>query len=168
MELLLLRHGKAAPHGHPEGDFARALEKKGHAQASHAARLLMAAGCLPDLVLCSPVLRAKETAETFCTTAGLGAPLIQPWLACGMRPADAAAELAGFREFRRVMIVGHEPDFSSLAEWLLETGAGGIEVKKGALACIRCAPPGRGGQLVFLIPPALVPANDTAARPQEP
>lgn len=157
MELLLLRHGKAADHGHPEGDFARALVEKGTDQSRRAANLLAAANRLPDLVLTSPVLRARQTAEAFCATAGLAAPLIQPWLACGMRPEEAAAELSGFREFARVMIVGHEPDFSSLLEWLLDTGAGGIEVKKGALACIRCAPPARGGQLVFLVPPGMIP-----------
>lgn len=156
MELLLLRHGKAAPHGHPDGDAARALEEKGYHQSRQAAQLLTVANHLPDLVLTSPVLRALQTAETFCSTAGRTAPLVQPWLACGMRPADAAAELAAFREFRRIMIVGHEPDFSSLIEWFLGTGHGRIEVKKGAIACIRCAPPTRGGELAFLIPPSCI------------
>ena len=155
MELLLLRHGKAAPHGHPDGDFARALEPKGFHQARAAAQCLMAADRLPEVVLTSPVLRAWQTAEAFCETAGLGAPLRQPWLACGMRPDDAAAELGVYREFRRVMIVGHEPDFSSLIEWFLGTSSGNIEVKKGALAGLRCAPPARGGELAFLIPPSL-------------
>ncbi|MFU8892866.1 MAG: SixA phosphatase family protein [Luteolibacter sp.] len=168
MELLLLRHGKAASHGHPDGDFARALVEEGHAQARHAARLLSAARRLPDLVLSSPVLRARQTAETFCATAGLDAPLIQPWLACGMRPAEAIAELAGFREFRRVLIVGHEPDFSSLLEWLLETGSGGIEVKKGALACIHCTPPAQGGHLVFLVPPAMIESRPTGIKTESP
>ncbi len=156
MELLLLRHGKAAPHGHPDGDFARALVEKGFEQSRQAARLLLATDRLPDLVLTSPVLRAVQTAETFCATAGLGPPLVQAWLACGMRPQDAASELSGFREFRRVMIVGHEPDFSSLIEWLLGTSVGGIEVKKGSLACVQCAPPARGGHMAFLIPPSCI------------
>ena len=156
MELILLRHGKAEAHGHPDGDGARALVEKGSDQARRAACFLQAADCLPDLVLTSPVLRARETAEGFCETAGLDAPLLQPWLACGMRPEHAAAELGGFRGFSRVMIVGHEPDFSSLLEWLLDTGAGGIDVKKGSLACIRCNPPARGGQLAFLVPPGMM------------
>lgn len=156
MELLLLRHGKAAPHGHPEGDSARELVGKGHDQARRAARWLAAAGRLPDLVLTSPVLRARQTAEVFCATAGLDAPLLQPWLACGMRPEVAAAELGGFREFARVMIVGHEPDFSSLLAWLLGASGGGIEVKKGSLAAICWSPPARSGALVFLLPPALI------------
>lgn len=154
MDVLLLRHGKAAPHGHPDGDFARALEQKGYRQSRHAAALLKAADHLPDLVLTSPVLRARQTAETFCEAAGIDAPLEQSWLACGMRPGDAAAELAAFRGLGRVMLVGHEPDFSALIEWFLGTGHGTIEVKKGALACLRCAPPARGGELAFLIPPS--------------
>ena len=153
MDLILLRHGKAAPHGHPDGDFARALERKGCQQSRQAAAVLKAADRLPDLVLTSPVLRARQTAEVFCAAAGIGAALEQPWLACGMRPADAAADLAAFREFHRVMIVGHEPDFSGVLQWFLGTSHGSIEVKKGTLACIRCAPPARTGELVFLIPP---------------
>ena len=159
MELLLLRHGKAEDHGHPGGDGARALVEKGRDQARRAAHFLKAADRLPGIVLTSPVLRARETAEIFCETAGIDAPLIQRWLACGMRAEEAATELAGFREFPRVMIVGHEPDFSSLLEWLLDTGAGGVEVKKGSLACIRCTPPARGGQLAFLVPPGLISAS---------
>jgi len=159
MELQLLRHGKAAPHGHPDGDFARALVDKGRDQARRAARFLATADRLPDLVLTSPVLRARQTAEEFCETAGLGAPLRQPWLACGMHPETALAELAGFRGFARVMIVGHEPDFSSLIEWMLGTRGGGVEVKKGSLAAIRWFPPARHGELVFCIPPALIAAG---------
>jgi phosphohistidine phosphatase len=159
MEIQLLRHGKAAPHGHPEGDFARELVEKGRDQARRAARFLAAADCLPELVLTSPVLRARQTAGIFCETAGLEAPLLQPWLACGMRPEVAAAELAGFREFARVMIVGHEPDFSSLVEWLLGAQGGGVEVKKATLAGLRWFPPARVGSLVYLVPPSMFPAK---------
>ena len=156
MELILLRHGKAEDHGHPGGDGARALVEKGRDQARRAACFLQAVDRLPDIVLTSPVRRARETAGLFCQSAAIDAPLLQPWLACGMRPEKAAVELSGFRECPRVMIVGHEPDFSFLVEWLLDTGAGGVDVKKGSLACIRCTPPSRGGQLMFLIPPAML------------
>lgn len=156
MELQLLRHGKAEDHGHPGGDGARALVEKGREQASRAATLLKITGRLPDLVLTSPVLRALETAREFCTTAGIADPLVQPWLACGMRPETAASELSAFREFGRIMIIGHEPDFSLLIEWLLGTTTGGVEVKKGAIATIHCTPPTRGGHLTALIPPAML------------
>jgi phosphohistidine phosphatase len=158
MQLVLLRHGKAEDHGHPSGDGARALVEKGREQVKAAAFLLDGADLLPDLVLTSPVRRALETAEVFCAMAGLPGPMVQGWLACGMSPEVAAAELAAFRDFPRVAIVGHEPDLSGLASWLLESPGHAVEMRKGALACIECRPPVRGGRLIYLIPPKLAKA----------
>ncbi|BCU75508.1 phosphohistidine phosphatase SixA [Luteolibacter sp. LG18] len=155
MELILLRHGKAEDHGHPGGDGERALVEKGYEQARRAGELAKAAGFAPDLVLTSPLVRARQTAETFCEAAGIAAPLIQPWIACGMRADTALNELRAFSNFRRVAIVGHEPDLSSLIEFLLGASGGAVDVKKGALACLDVAPSGRRGRLLFLIPPKL-------------
>lgn len=152
MDLILLRHGKAEDH-HPEGDFARRLVDKGREQAIRAARLLKKSRFLPAIVLTSPYLRARETATVFCEAAGMPGPVSQGWLGCGMSPETAWAELAGFTEFDRILIVGHEPDFSMLAEWLLGASGGTVEVKKGALVGIRITPPSKRGSLSFLIPP---------------
>ena len=65
MEIILLRHGKAEPHGHPQGDAARALVPKGEEQSRRAGDFLRAAGILPEIVLTSPLVRAKQTAEHF-------------------------------------------------------------------------------------------------------
>jgi phosphohistidine phosphatase len=154
MELILLRHGKAE-NTNPQGDAARALLEKGREQARRAARSLKAAGVLPELVLTSPLVRAKQTADEFCLTAEMPGPVIQGWLASGMHPETAMKELAGFHDFKRVMIVGHEPDFSALIEWILGVSGGGVEVKKGAIACLRVIPPTRFGNLLYLIPPKL-------------
>ena len=151
MQLLLLRHGKAEDCS-PGGDFSRGLEEKGHEQARHAARILAAANFLPDLVLSSPVVRAKQTAITFTTSAGMPGPIFMDWLACGMSPETALAELAHFPEFERIMIVGHEPDFSRLIEHCLGTTADCIEVRKGSVTCIELKPPNPRATLRFLIP----------------
>jgi phosphohistidine phosphatase len=154
MDLILLRHGKAED-DHPKGDSARRLVGKGREQATRAARLLKKAGRLPAIVLTSPYARARETAEIFCDAAGMPGPVSQGWLGCGMSPDTALAELAGFKEFSRILIVGHEPDFSTLAATLLGAPGGAIQVKKGALVGIRIAPPSKRGILRFLIPPKL-------------
>lgn len=154
MELILLRHGKAENYC-SEGDFSRPLVEKGRVQARRAAKLLKDAGKLPDIVLTSPLLRARQTAAEFCQTAGMPGEVIQGWLSSGMSPQTALAELAAFKEFKRVAIVGHEPDLSRVVEWVLGTENGGIEMKKGGLACVRVSPPGRFGSLVYLIPPKL-------------
>lgn len=151
MQLILLRHGKAEDSS-PGGDFPRELEEKGHEQARHAARILAAADLLPDLVLSSPVVRAKQTAETFTATAGMPGPIFLDWLSCGMSPETALAELGHFPEFECIMIVGHEPDFSRLIEACLGTTADCVEVRKGSLTCIELNPPTPRATLRFLIP----------------
>jgi phosphohistidine phosphatase len=154
MDLILLRHGKAE-NSNPDGDFSRTLVEKGREQARRAARLLKSAGMLPEIVLTSPLIRARQTADEFCETAGMPGAVIQGWLASGVAPPVAMSELAAFHDFKRVAIVGHEPDFSELIEWVLGTVGGNVEVKKGAIACMEVSPPSRNGTLLYLIPPKL-------------
>jgi phosphohistidine phosphatase len=154
MQLILLRHGKAEDSS-LDGDFSRTLTRKGHEQSRRAGRLLKAAGCLPDIVLTSPLIRARQTAEEFCAAAEIPGAIIQGWLTSGFNSETGLSELAGFQRFKRVMIVGHEPDFSSLIEFILEAPGGSIQMKKGAIACLQVAPPSRQGTLLYLIPPKL-------------
>lgn len=154
MELILLRHGKAE-NTHIDGDFSRALLERGREQARQAAQLLKSAQILPEIVLTSPLTRARQTAEEFCNTAEMPGAVVQGWLACGMSPELALAELVAFRDFKRIAIVGHEPDFSQLIEWILGSKSGVIDVKKGTLACLQIFPPSRQGVLAYLIPPKL-------------
>ncbi len=155
MELIVLRHGKAEDY-HPSGDTGRELLEKGRIQSRDAGHLLQSSGLLPDLVLSSPLVRARQTAEEFCTAAGLPAPTVVPWLAAGMHPDTALNELTAYREFNRVAIVGHEPDLSELIQWVLGARGNSVEMKKGSLACVRVHPPSKHGTLLFLAPPALV------------
>ena len=159
MDLILLRHGKAEDFN-SDGDAARTLVEKGREQARKAGKLLKHAKLLPDIVLTSPLVRSRQTAEEFCDAAGLPGAVIQGWLASGMHPEQAMTELAGFREFKRIAIVGHEPDFSGLVHWILGSSGGGVDVKKGAIACLQVTPPSRHGTLLYLIPPKLAVAAD--------
>ncbi len=152
MQLFLLRHGKAEDSSPTGTDFARALVEKGHEQARHAARLLKMAQLLPEIVLTSPFARARQTADTFTETAGMPGAVVQSWLACGMTPQAALSELTAFPDFERVMIVGHEPDFSSLIQHCLGTSAVCIEVRKGSVTCIELRPPSSRATLRFLLP----------------
>ncbi len=153
MQLLLLRHGQAADRAPQDaGDFSRPLLEKGLLQAQNAARVLAAADFLPDIVLSSPVLRAKQTAEEFTTAAGMPGPVMLSWLSCGMSPGSALTELAGYRDFGRVMIVGHEPDFSHFVQQALGAAAGTVEIRKGSLTCLQINPPSPRATLLFLFP----------------
>lgn len=159
MDLIILRHGKAED-SNPGGDSARELVEKGRQQSHRQAKLLKNAGLWPEIVLTSPLVRARQTAHEFCESAGIPGAVIQSWLACGMAPETALRELAGFQEFKRVAIVGHEPDLSRLIEWILGASGGEVNVKKGTIACLRVNPPARYGLLKYLIPPKLADGED--------
>jgi phosphohistidine phosphatase len=156
MLLYLLRHAEAEPCR--TDDFSRRLTEKGRDQARRVGEFLEARKIIPDLILSSPVLRAKETAE-IVTNKLAGADLsMVPWLACGMFPETALHELAAYQQFESVMLVGHEPDFSSLIATLigLESSAT-INVSKASLTAIdltRFTP--RSGVLRFFLPVKLI------------
>jgi len=151
MELLLIRHAKAESHSFD--DSGRVLTEKGVAQAQRVGEFLKENDFVPDLTLASPLVRARQTAEHFCVSAGAGEPIIESWLACGMRPTMAMRELAAYSEFGRVAIVGHEPDFSYLAEWLLGCQAGGFHVRKASVILFSdVRPPRQGAYLEMMVP----------------
>lgn len=156
MELLIIRHAKAEDHGHPGGDGERALVAKGYDQAAHVGRFLKRVSRRPDVVLTSPLVRSRQTAETLCQAAEMPGPVVQGWLACGMDPETAIRELVAFSDFERVAIVGHEPDLSSLIEWLLGCSGSSVEVKKASITGLQVHPPAWHARLLFHIPPALI------------
>ncbi|MFE7093473.1 SixA phosphatase family protein [Streptomyces erythrochromogenes] len=59
--LLLVRHAKAVPKGDPAEDFDRALGERGRADAPRTGRWLAEHGYKPDLALCSPSRRTRQT-----------------------------------------------------------------------------------------------------------
>jgi phosphohistidine phosphatase len=111
MDLLLWRHADAED-GYP--DSARALTRKGHAQADAAARWLTAR--LPDRyrLVASPAVRAQQTA------AALGVPVeTQSWLDVGAQ-AQKVLEAAGWGSGDGTLIlVGHQPTLGRIASLLL-------------------------------------------------
>jgi phosphohistidine phosphatase len=156
MLLYLLRHAEAEPHC--ADDFSRKLTGKGEKQARAVGSFLVDQGIKPDLILTSPVLRAKETAALVAQELKGEAPTEVPWLACGMNPERALAELAGYAKLESLLIVGHEPDFSALVAHLLDLGSSSsVNIPKASLTCIELSRPVAGsGILRFLIPVKLL------------
>ena len=152
MKLIILRHGKAED-SHEDGDYARQLTKKGHAQAARQARRLAGLELLPGIILSSPLVRSRETAETFAQAVDIPGPMVVDWLACGMRPGTAIAELAAYKEFGCVCVVGHEPDLSSLVSWLMGSTSYSVVMKKGSIAVLEVNPPSSNAILQILMPP---------------
>jgi phosphohistidine phosphatase len=101
MRLLIVRHAEAAP-GDP--DESRALTTAGRDQARRLGDELRGDGLVPNAVLCSPLLRARETA----TALGFGEPEIDDRLGPGATPSDIREAAHGRGDL--VAVVGHQPD----------------------------------------------------------
>lgn len=143
-QLWLLRHGDAEPHGTRE-DFDRRLTGRGEAQSRNAGLALAGLGLTFTAVVTSPRVRARDTALLACEALG-NEPVIHESLAGGF-DGQQARGLVGPEHGERVLIVGHEPDFSSIVHAL--TGAR-VDMKKGGVAGIRLGP---APELIVLLRP---------------
>ena len=158
VELYLLRHADAGdPEAWQADDDLRPLSEKGRRQCEALGRFLRSRDFAVDAILASPRVRAVETAELVARA--LGASVTQDDRLA--KPLDVG-RLGGLLEGlagRRIMLVGHDPDFSELAASL--SGASYLPLKKGALARIDVSLPVQpaGGILRWLLPPSLVKAG---------
>jgi phosphohistidine phosphatase len=165
MELYFLRHGKAvdAPGPDAPDDFSRPLTDKGIEEMEAEAKALQALGIEPDVILTSPLVRAKQTAEIVARRLGLKKRLIETdALAPGCELNRLAKLLDEHRSANSLLLVGHEPDFSTLVAELIGTKPSAVELKKGGLALVELKPPVRrgGGVLHWLVAPKLLLRSD--------
>jgi phosphohistidine phosphatase len=99
------------------------------------------------LAFTSPKVRARDTARLACEALGVE-PIEHEALAEGFSAEDALALVEAAGTEQRVLVVGHEPDFSQVVHNL--TG-GRIDLKKGGVAAVRLD--GTRGELIALLRP---------------
>jgi phosphohistidine phosphatase len=145
-QLWLLRHGEAVPHD-SKPDHEREVTARGERQALAAGAALSRLGIEFDACYTSPKVRARQTAELACRSLGVE-PVDENALAEGFDRDDAITLLRAHGGEARVLVVGHEPDFSQVVHDL--TG-GRVDFKKGAVAAVR-EQGGHGELLVMLRP----------------
>ncbi len=158
MKVLLIRHASAVPRGTPGiADDDRPLTPRGKARFRVAARGLARIAHRPDVLLTSPLPRARATAEIAASAFHRIEPTIGPVLAHGS-VADVVAVLARQPADSMVAIVGHEPVLSSLLARLLGANAGdGFAFKKGGAALVDLpGGPRATGRLVWFIKPRIL------------
>ena len=156
VELGLLRHAHAGdPAAWDRPDDLRPLTNKGRQQAERLGRFLAAAGFVPDAVLTSPRIRARETAELVADSLGMSVR-IDPRLGSFLDLATVGAILDDAGGPGRPVLVGHDPDFSDLL--VLLTGSPGLRMRKGAFALLDVERPLTPGsaELRWLVPPDLL------------
>jgi len=138
MDLYLLRHAIAEERdaSKAELDAQRRLTKEGRGKMKRVAVGMKGEKVRFDLILSSPYLRCKETAEIVANIFGAEKKLkFSEALKPEGSPKELIEALRGeYRKCRRVLLVGHEPYLSRLMS-LLITGdtRAGIDLKKGGL-----------------------------------
>ena len=157
LELYFLRHADAGDPMTWAGDDAdRPLSKKGRRQSKNVMRLLDDLHLRVDAVLTSPKLRAADTAKIVAKALGKKAHA-DDRLSIDFGEEALAGLLAEWGpSVQRVVLVGHDPDFSHLVSWLAGTS---ITMRKGALARLDLADRTLGaghGSLRWLLPPDAV------------
>ena len=148
MQLYFLRHGEADWPGWTNPDDERPLTDFGKKEVRQVAKFLNRLKVKPDLIVTSPLPRALQTAEVAAEQ-----------LKTKLRQDEALEPGFGISELRTVlkrhrskvlMLVGHEPDFSSVISAL--TGAS-LKLSKAGVALVDIDPEAQEGRLLWLFPP---------------
>ena len=148
MQLYFLRHGEADWPGWIKPDDERPLTDFGKKEVRQVAKFLSRLKVKADLIVTSPLPRALQTAEVAAEE-----------LKTKLRQDEALEPGFGISELRNVvkrhgskvlMLVGHEPDFSSVISVL--TGAF-LKLSKAGVVLVDIDLETEKGRLLWLFPP---------------
>jgi phosphohistidine phosphatase len=160
MDLYLLRHAIAVTRGtggyHNDAD--RPLTEKGAGKMRRIAKAMNVLGLSFDVILSSPILRARSTAEIVGEELGLRSKLVfSDTLGSDGDPEAVVAELIeSYGSCGSILLVGHEPDMSELISLLLSGGTEvAVTMKKGGLCklAVDSLSAGRCATLEWLLTP---------------
>jgi phosphohistidine phosphatase len=160
-ELYLVRHGLAEERGDAwPDDTKRPLTDEGISRMRKAARGLARLGVSVEIVLTSPLVRARQTAEILAGALDPRPSLVNvDSLAPDGTYASVVADLEKHARKTRLALVGHEPMLGELAAKILGTRHP-IEFKKGAVCRIDIddLPPAGPGDLRWMLTPKILRA----------
>ena len=159
-ELYLIRHGLAAERGDQfPDDTKRPLTSRGIQRMKRAGKALVALDVAFDVILTSPLVRTRQTAEAVASAFKEPPAIVNvPSLAPGGTHNAIVDDLAKQSHRRKkIAIVGHEPGIGELAARLMGLRKP-IEFKKGAICRIDVAalPPTGNGQLKWFLTPRIL------------
>lgn len=159
MKLYVLRHAIADDGTLGRPDSERQLTTLGRAKASRVLAHARNIGVRPHAVLTSPYIRAAQTAEIAREQLRLSAPAV---VTDALVPYVNVFDLwKGIRDHFAsgdVMVVGHNPQLSSLVSWFLGARQDALWLKKSGLVALEVgsAGPQPRATLAWLLTPGSV------------
>ena len=153
MILYFLRHGLADRSEWDGPDNARPLTEKGKQRMAQEARFMARLNLNLDYVVSSPLTRAFQTAQIVAGQLGMEDKLIEDErLSPGFGIYELQELIQALPQVNAIILVGHEPDFSTTIGDLI--GGGDVTCKKGSLARVDLHDMAKlKGERVWLIPP---------------
>ena len=140
MKLLLVRHAAAVERGSEICDEVRYLTPEGRVLFRKTSRTMLKNSVEPALILTSPLLRAVQTADILAEALSFSGPLVvREELRPGFDMQGMKKLLEDYRTVDELLLVGHEPDLSSIIT-LLVSHPGGFNFKKGAAVKLKIDP----------------------------
>jgi phosphohistidine phosphatase len=159
MNLYLVRHSEALPIGGGIlRDADRPLSSRGEHDAALVGRLLAMVEPAAHKVICSPLVRARRSAEILAVQLPSNPPIAPlKVLEPGIVKRDVLAEISD-RGNDSLILVAHQPDLTELLTWLVADGEFDVAFPAGALASVRFAanPAPGGARLQWIVTPALL------------
>ncbi len=154
MRLYFLRHAIAQERQLGLSDAGRALLPEGIQKTERLAARLDEYKVAPSAIYSSPLVRAHQTAAIIAARLDIDMHITDS-LSPGFEVRALQALVDHHHSEDDIMVVGHEPDFSSTISYII--GGGNIDMKKGALARVdlNSVHP-LYGSLVWLISPRVM------------
>lgn len=120
--LILIRHTKSNRDNPLLSDFDRPIVKERMDDPKNMARHLKSLGLSPDLILCSPAKRTRQTGEIFCH--GLKYEVSKVIYDQRLYESSAEEYLGVIREtdsaVKTLILVGHNPSITNLANTFIK------------------------------------------------
>lgn len=119
--LLLMRHAKSSWKQPGVADRDRPLNKRGRRDAPKMGNLLWEKDLVPQCILSSTALRARQTAEAVAEAAGYDGEILYLDELYGGEPLDYLHALRSVPdELDLVLVIGHNPDLQDVLEVLAD------------------------------------------------
>ena len=151
----LARHGEAVDPDQAGSDFDRSLTEAGRRKLVESTSWLLGREQPPELILHSPLVRARQTAETIASVIDdKSVPIrVENRLAPGI-DTDELLRYLSSTTADRILCVGHQPDMSRCATEMI--GGGHIQYSPGTIAGMVFSGPIvlSGGRLKWLLDPS--------------
>ena len=120
LRLIIMRHAKSSWTDKKLDDFERPLSRRGKEAAPLMGRALAGKKCIPELILCSPARRTRDTLKLAIDGMGARPPVVYEEQLYSFGNGDSYLNaISNQKTANPLMVIGHNPSVQNLALRLL-------------------------------------------------